>query len=101
MHPEDKEQSVSTVCPFWYSGIVWKQPRQRSARGARAAERRAFRRVQRHLVVVHEVDRLNDVDLAVGRPRGAGRPERGPDGAAVGQVDEVDKDERADVVGVL
>ena len=57
--------------------------------------------VQRDLVVVHEVDRLNDINLAVVRPDGAFGPEGGPNGAAVGNVQEVDDPDAAPVVEVL
>jgi hypothetical protein len=58
-------------------------------------------RVQRHLVMVHQVDRLNDVDLAVIRPGGAHSPERGPHGAPEREMHDVNDKERANTIRIL
>ena len=67
---------------------------------ARGLDAAAGGRVQRHAVVGLVVHALDDVDFAVGGPRGAGaeQPEGGPDTAARGHVREID-DEEARVVG--
>lgn len=61
----------------------------------------AVRRVQRHLVVVHHVDRLDDVDLPVVRPERALCPKCGPHRATVRDVQQVDDPETAVVIEVL
>lgn len=62
----------------------------------------AAARVQRRLVLLVQVDVLDDVDLAVGRPVWADHPESGPDAAdASGHVGDVGDDEGACVVGFL
>jgi hypothetical protein len=54
-----------------------------------------------HLVVGIEVDTLDNVDFAVVGPQRALCPERGPDGAAKRDVQDVDDPEAAKVVVVL
>lgn len=57
--------------------------------------------VQRHLVIRVQIDALDNVYLAVVWPEGALRPERRPNGAAVGEVQCIDDPETAVVVEVL
>ena len=71
--------------------------RLRNVRVVRAARSR----VQGHLVEVHQVDGLDDVDFAIVRPEGALRPESRPHRAAERDVCEVDDPEGAVVVEIL
>ena len=56
--------------------------------------------MQRHLVRGHLVDTFDDVDFALVGPFECGGPDAWPDGAAVGDVQDVDDEEAAPVVQV-
>lgn len=57
--------------------------------------------MQRHLVVRIQIDALDDVDFAVVWPKRALGPKRGPDGATVRDVEQVDDPHAAVIIEVL
>lgn len=107
VHPADAEQSVTSVSPIWFGGVVLVHPGSVCSAIWLFGMRLIASMMLGGALSVSKVYHVSatrtpySLDFPVIWPGGAFGPECRPDGAPEGEVDEVDYPEAADVVGVL